>query len=301
MQLGFVTAIFPDLSFEEVLKFAASEQYDSVEVMCWPLGKAERKFAGVTHVDVLDFTQDQADDVSALCEKHGVGISGLGYYPNPLSGDAEEADVAITHLKRVIESAPLLGLKNVNTFIGADHTKNVEQNFDRFREVWPDIIRHAEDQGVYIGIENCPMLFTWDEWPGGKNMATSPVIWRRMFDAIPSAHLGLNFDPSHFVWQMLDYVKPMYEFKDRLFHTHAKDLKIERDRLAEAGILALGWSTPKIPGLGDVNWNRFISALTDAGYDGPVCVEVEDRAFERTLDLRKKSLRISRNVLRPLI
>lgn len=301
MQLGFVTAILPELSLEEVLRFASEESYDCVEAMCWPAGKAQRRYAGVTHVDVVDLTQTKADDVNALCDQYGVVISGLGYYPNLLSGDAEESRVSLEHLKRVIAAAPRLGLKNVNTFIGADHRLPLERNFDRFKETWPEIIRFAEDCDVYLGIENCPMLFSSDEWPSGKNLAYSPRIWRRMFEEIPSDHFGLNYDPSHMIWQMMDYLAPIHEFRHKLFHTHAKDMKIEQSRLNDEGILALGWSTPKIPGLGDVNWNRFLSALTDAGYDGPVCVEVEDRAFEQTLELRKKSLRISRNVLRPLI
>jgi sugar phosphate isomerase/epimerase len=163
------------------------------------------------------------------------------------------------------------------------------------------LIRFAEDHDIRIGIENCPMLFSQDEWPAGKNLAYSPAIWRRMFEAIPSKNFGLNFDPSHFVFQMMDYVAPIFEFRDRLFHTHAKDMKIERDRLDARGIFAMGWSTPKVPGLGDIDWSAWISALTDVGYRGPVCVEVEDDAFHDSLESRKRSLRISRNVLRPLI
>jgi sugar phosphate isomerase/epimerase len=301
MQLGFVTAILPDLKFSEVLQFAAVEKFDCVEVMCWPVGKAERKFAGVTHIDVSDFSQTAADDVRAQCDKHGVGISGLGYYPNILSADADEARVATEHVKKVIRAARQLGLKNINTFIGADHRRNADENFARFSQVWPELIRFAEDQDVRIGIENCPMLFTWDEWPAGKNLAYSPAVWRRMFEKIPSPHFGLNYDPSHMVWQMMDYLRPIYDFRDRLFHTHAKDMKIDRAKLDERGILGLAWSTPKIPGLGSVDWNAWISALSDVGYDGPVCIEVEDDSFRDSLEARKNSLRISRNVLRPLI
>lgn len=301
MQLGFVTAILPDLGFADVLKFAAEEQFDCVEVMCWPVGKAERKFAGVTHIDASEFTQAAADDVNALCQKHGVAISGLGYYPNILSADAEEGRVATAHLKKVISAARLLGLSNVNTFIGADHRRNADENFELFRKTWPDLIKFAEDHDMRIGIENCPMLFTWDEWPAGKNMAYSPAVWRRMFEAIPSRHFGLNYDPSHMVLQMMDYLRPIYEFRDRLFHTHAKDMKIDRQKLDDRGILGLGWSTPKIPGLGSIDWAAWISSLTDVGYRGPVSIEVEDDSFRDSLEARKRSLRISRNVLRPLI
>jgi sugar phosphate isomerase/epimerase len=301
MQLGFVTAILPDLSFADVLKFAAEEQFDCVEVMCWPVGKAERKFAGVTHIDVSDFTKAAADDIHAECQKHGIALSGLGYYPNILSADADERSVATEHLKKVISAARILGLSNVNTFIGADHRCNADENFALFRQTWPDLIKFAEDHDMRIGIENCPMLFSWDEWPAGKNMAYSPAVWRRMFEAIPSHHFGLNYDPSHMVLQMMDYLRPIYEFRDRLFHTHAKDMKIDRQKLDDRGILGLGWSTPKIPGLGAIDWAAWISSLTDVGYRGPVCIEVEDDSFRDSLEARKQSLRISRNVLRPLI
>lgn len=319
MQLGFVTAILPDLSFEEVLRYASQEGFDCVEVMCWPIGKAERKYAGVTHLDATEFTSTAADEVLALCDKHRVAISALGYYPNILSGHAEEASLATEHLKKVIRASKMLAERrspwmrtlempgaggagpNVNTFLGADHRQPLEHNFARFKQVWPDLIRFAEDHGVYVGIENCPMIFTADEWPSGKNLAYSPTIWRRMYETIPSPRFGLNYDPSHLVWMMMDYLEPLAEFRQRLFHVHAKDMKIERHKLNQQGILALGWSTPKIPGLGDVDWNRFLSALSDVGYRGPVCIEVEDDAFRPSLEARQRSLRISRNVLRPLI
>lgn len=319
MQLGFVTAILPDLSFEEVLRFASDEGFDCVEVMCWPVGKAERKYAGVTHIDVTDFTAAAADDVLALCDRYRVTISALGYYPNILSGNRDESQLTIAHLRKVVAAAATLATRkspwmrsmtsvpggtsgpNVNTFIGADHRQPLEHNLHQYAAVWPAIIQFAEEHGVYLGIENCPMLFTGDEWPSGKNLAYSPAIWRRMYEVIPSAHFGLNYDPSHLVWMMMDYVRPIKEFASRLFHVHAKDMKIERAKLDEQGILGLGWSTPKIPGLGEVEWPRFISALTDAGYDGPVCIEVEDDAFRRHLDDRKRSLRIARDVLKPII
>jgi len=301
MKLGFVTAIFPELDLSDVLAFAAAEDYDCVEVMCWPLGKAERKFAGVTHIDATDFTQAAADDVRALCDRHDVELSGLGYYPNLLSADEDESRLAKTHLKQVMNAAHLLGLRNVNTFVGADHRKNWDENLRRFDEVWPPLIQYAEERDLYIGIENCPMLFTFDEWPAGKNLAYSPAIWRRMFETIGSSHFGLNYDPSHLVWMMMDYVRPLYEFRSRVFHAHAKDMRIEPDKLNDVGILGLGWSTPKIPGLGQVDWNRFVSALTDIAFDGALCVEVEDDAFSENLEARKNSLRLSRNVLRPLV
>jgi sugar phosphate isomerase/epimerase len=300
MQLGFVSAILPDLSLEEVLRFASAEGYQCVEVMCWPKGKAERRYAGVTHLDVMQFGPAEAQQVHDLEAKTGVKISGLGYYPNALSPNAEEAAVAAEHIKRVILASAQLGLRQMNTFIGRDWTRSVDDNWPRFLEVWKPLVALAEKHQVRIGIENCPMLFTNDEWPGGKNLATSPAIWRRMYADIPSPNFGLNFDPSHLVWQQMDYVKPLVEFADRIFHVHAKDVKVETERLNEVGILAtpLQFHTPKLPGLGQIDWPRFLAALGKTGYQGSVCVEVEDRDFEGSLDLRKQSLRLSAAHLR---
>lgn len=301
MKLGFCSAILPDLSLDEVLAFAAGEGYACVEVMCWPPTKAERRFSGVTHIDVTDFTPERADEVRALTDKHGVAISALGYYPNPLDPDPVVAGAAVEHIGRVIHAAALLGLKNVNTFLGRDWHLTVDENWPRFLATWRPLIAFAEERGIRIGIENCPMLFSRDEWPGGKNLATTPPIWRRMFADIPSAHFGLNFDPSHFVFQQLDWMRALREFAPRLHHVHAKDMWLHRDKLADVGVFALPteYYLPRIPGFGEVNWALFIGTLIEVGYDGAVCVEVEDDTFGRTLDGRKNSLRISRQVLAP--
>jgi sugar phosphate isomerase/epimerase len=292
MKLGFVSAILPDLSLEQVLDFAGKTGYRCVEVMCWPAGKAERRYAGVSHIDCAALDAAGAEKIKKLMADTGVEISGLGYYPNPLTPDKAEADVSIAHLGKVIAAAKLLGLTNVNTFIGRDWTKSVEDNWPRFREVWPPLIKLAEENGIRIGIENCPMSFTKIEWPGGKNLATSPKIWRQMFQEIPSANFGLNFDPSHFVWQQMDYLKVLRDFADKMFHLHAKDARIDIDRLNDVGMLSYpnDYHTPKLPGLGDVKWGPFFATLGDIGYRGPICVEVEDRSFEGSLELRKASL-----------
>jgi sugar phosphate isomerase/epimerase len=254
----------------------------------------------VTHVDVTDFGRDDAAWVWETVAAAGIEISGLGYYPNPLAADRDEAQVYTDHLRKVILAAALLGLDRVNTFVGRDPAQSIEENWPRFREVWKPLVQWAEEHGVRIGIENCPMLFTRDEWPGGKNLAISPAVWRRMFEEIPSDHFGLNYDPSHLVWQQMDEVAPIREFAPRIFHVHAKDVRVHRDRLNHVGILAhpLEYHTPKLPGLGDVDWPGFFAALTDIGYTGPVCIEVEDRAYEGSLEDRKRSLTQSGRFLR---
>ena len=302
MHLGFVSAILPDLSLAELARFAADTGYTCVELMCWPVSKAERRYAGVTHVDVTDFTSARGDDVRRIMADANVAISALGYYPNPLSPNREESDLAVSHLRKVIQAAALLGLKTINTFIGRDWTKSVDDNWPRLLEIWKPLVKFAEGNGIRIGIENCPMLFTRDEWPGGKNIAVSPKIWRRLFNDL-GPNLGLNYDPSHMIWQRMDYLAPMRDFHDRLFHVHAKDVRIDCQRLNDVGILAhpSEYHTPKLPGLGDVNWGRFFSVLTDIGYTGAICVEVEDRAYEATLETRKASLVQSHTYLRNFI
>jgi sugar phosphate isomerase/epimerase len=303
MKLGFVSAILPEEPLDDVLAFAAKSGYSCVEVMCWPPGRADRRYAGVTHIDVQDLDDAQVAAIKKSCDSTGVAISGLGYYPNPLSADTLESEVAVAHLHRLIDAAPLLGINVVNSFIGRDPRKSVDENWPHFLQVWGPIIEHAEEKGVKIGIENCPMSFGADEWPGGKNLATSPAIWRRMFRDIPSPNFGLNFDPSHFVWQQMDYIGVLAEFKDRLFHTHAKDARTDLAALHQHGVLAYPklWHTPKLPGQGDVKWGAYLGALADTGYDGPVCVEVEDRAFEGSLEKRRESLVLAARYLRQFI
>ena len=300
IKIGFLSAFLADQTFEEVISFAAENKYSCVEIMCWPVGKAERRYAGVTHIDVTNLSEEKVDSIQSLLKEKSVGISGLGYYPNPLEADEKNAAAYIEHIKKVIDAANRLGLENVNTFIGRDHQRNIDDNFEKFKNVWPPIVKFAEEKGVKIGIENCPMFFSNDEWPGGKNLASSPAIWRRMFEEIPSANFGLNYDPSHLVWQFMDYVRPIHEFKDRIFHVHIKDAKVLRENLNEVGILAtpLSFHSPKLPGLGDVDWGKFFSALTEIGYNGPACVEVEDRDFEGSLEMRKRSLIQSREYLK---
>ncbi len=300
MKIGFVSAILADQSLNEVIDFASANDFSCVELMCWPKGKAERRYAGVTHIDISDINKNSAEIILEELSNKNVSISGLGYYSNPLSPNKEERTTAIQHIKNLIKAAQLLNVEVINTFIGRNWKKNLDDNWILFKEVWPPLIKLAEDHGIKIAIENCPMLFTNDEWPGGKNMAYSPSIWRRMFEEIPNDNFGLNFDPSHLVWLGIDYRKAIREFGSRFFHVHAKDVRIDHDKLYEHGYLGypLQYHTPKLPGLGDVNWGKFFSELSDTGYDGPVCIEVEDRVYEKNLQTRKNSLTQSARFLK---
>ncbi len=299
LDLGFVSAILADKSFEEVIDFASDNKFKCVEIMCWPQGKAERRYAGVTHIDVDKLDDIATEYITNYLNKKNVYISGLGYYPNPLDPDPNQSQVYFDHIKKVISAAAQLKIPVVNTFIGRDPSKNIADNLRVFAEKWPNIIQYAENVGVNIGIENCPMFFTNDEWPGGKNLATTPAIWDQMFEIIPNQNFGLNYDPSHMIWQHMDEIKPIYTYKDRLHHIHIKDVKVDIDKLDRVGIMAnpSEYHTPKLPGYGDVRWGRFFSALAEVGYRGPTCIEVEDRAFENSAEDVKASILISRNFL----
>lgn len=282
MQLGLVTAILPDSTFEEVIDYAAAVGFTCVEVCCWPKGKAVRRYAGVTHIDLNECDESKLMYYKKYAEDKGVAISSLAYYPNPLDADKEASDVAVSHIMKLIDASALMGINMVTTFIGRDKTKTVEENLDLYEKIWTPIVKHAEQKGVKIGIENCPMLYTVNEWPGGNNLACTPYIWREMFRRIDSPALGLNYDPSHPYLIGADYVKPVFEFKDKIFHVHFKDIQIYQDKVDEYGMFSYPalWHSPKLPGLGGVDFAKFVSALNDIRYDGAACIEVEDKAFE---------------------
>ena len=300
-QFGLLTAILDGWTYEEAVDIAAGLGFQCLEVACWPAGKAERRYAGVSHIDAERVLEDDAyaKHVTDYITGKGMHISSLAYYPNTMDPDTAKRTAAIDHLKALIRASAKLGVNMVSTFIGRDQAKSEEENLRLFQEIWPPIIELAEDQGVKVAIENCPMLFGEDQWPGGQNLMRSPALYRKLFDLIPSPNFGLNFDPSHYVWQQMDYVKTIYDFKDRIFHVHFKDIKLYPEKLAECGVMAypLDYMSPKLPGLGDVDWASFISALNDIRYSGDAVIEVEDKAFEDSREDILKSIALSKRYL----
>jgi sugar phosphate isomerase/epimerase len=302
MKLGLMTAALPSLALPELAEWAAGSGFGMLEIACWPVGKKDRRYGGVSHIDVATLDAAGAKQIRGMLTGFGLDISSLGYYPNPLHPDQAHRDEVIGHLKRVIDAAALLEVGIVGTFVGADQHKGADANLEEFARVWPPIVRYAGERGVKIAIENCPMLWP-DTWPGGSNVAYSPAIWRRMFEIIPDDNFGLNYDPSHLIWQFIDEVRPIAEFRERIFHVHAKDLEIDRELLYQDGVLGCGfrWEIPRLPGLGEVRWGRFMAALYAAGYDYVVSIEHEDRAFEGTEELVKRGFYLARDTLAPYI
>jgi sugar phosphate isomerase/epimerase len=304
MKLGLLTAAFPDSPLIDVADWAAANGFSMLEVACWPRAESPaRRYAGVSHIDVDGLGDGEAKELVADLATRGIEISGLGYYPNPLHPDPDHRAEVNGHLRKVIEAAARMGVPVVNTFIGADQQKTVQENFASFTQVWPDHVGFAADHGVKIAIENCPMIFTNDEWPGGQNLMRSPAIWRDIFGYLDGDTLGLNLDPSHLVWQMIDVERVVREFGSRIYHAHAKDMEVDPDGLYNHGVMSagMGWQVPRLPGLGQVDWGRFVAALYRAGYDHVLCVEHEDRDFEGSEEKVKAGFLIARDAVSPYV
>lgn len=301
MKLGILTVPFVGSTLAEVIDWSASVGFEALEIAAWPSAGGEtRRYAGTSHVAVEGMTKARASEVMGIMADKGLTVSALGYYPNSLHADQAHRDSVIGHLRSVITAASLMDVKVVNTFMGGDRTLTPDQNWARALHIFPDIISHAKDHGVTLAFENCPMIFSHDEWPGGHNIAYSPKIWRRIFEAWD---VGMNYDPSHLVWQMIDQTRFIAEFGAKMVHVHAKDLMIDRDGLYENGIMSLGigWQVPRMPGLGEVNWAATFAALYRAGYDGPVIVEHEDRTFEGSDEAIKRGFLLAKDVLGPFV
>ena len=161
MKLGLLTAAFGDRSLEDAAAWAAANGYEMLEVACWPAAGAEqRRYAGVSHIDVDNL---DVDAVHATLERHGVGISSLAYYPNNLHPDDTVREEVNGHLRKVIDAAHALGVDTVGTFIGNDKDRPLPENLDRFRKIWPSLVSYAGERDVKVAIENCPMIFSYDE------------------------------------------------------------------------------------------------------------------------------------------
>jgi len=304
MKLGLMTAALGEMELDDLAGWASDEAFQALEIACWPRVTGDRRrYAGVSHIDVDALDAAGAATIRRQIDDRGLEISSLAYYPNNLDPDPAVRAAAHEHLRKVIVAAEALGVGLVGTFIGRDQNRSVTDNLAEVAKIWPDLVRFAGQHGVTIVIENCPMIFSKDEWPGGKNLAYSPAIWRRLFEIVDADNFGLNLDPSHLVWQFIDYERAVREFGPRIRHVHAKDMEIDRNGLFEHGVMAtgVGWQIPRLPGLGEIRWDRFIAALYAVGYDGAISIEHEDRVFEGSEDLVKRGFLLARDVLKPYV
>lgn len=231
-----------------------------------------------------------------------IGISALIYCRNYLSTDPEEAAQHLAALRERIEFAGALGIDKVVTSTGIDKSvveglydrdpalrdrgnlirRIPAQSLDRVVDLFGPLVELAEKNNVRLCFENCPLM---------GNIAISPVLWKKIFERLPSDHLGLAYDPSHLVWEMIDPYTPLFEFKDKIFHVHAKDTAIDRVKLARTGILTdFSWWSYRIPGRGELDWRQLLGQLIAEGYDGTISLEHEDAAYEGSVEAVENGL-----------
>ena len=305
MKLGLLTAAFPDLTLEEVADWAGANGFETLEIACWPAGGGEkRRYAGVSHIDTESLDAAGAAAIRELLTARGLEISSLAYYPNHLHPDRAHRAEVNAHLGRVVDAAALLGVDVVGTFVGADPARSLTENLRSFAEVWPRARRPRDAPRASRSRSRTARCCS--RATSGRSART----WRarrtsgaRCSTSSPTQGFGLNLDPSHLVWQMIDYERVVYDFADRILHVHAKDMEIDRGGLYEHGVLSAGmnWQVPRLPGLGEVRWDRFCSALYAVGYDRWISIEHEDRAFEGDVELVKRGFLIARDALRPYV
>ncbi len=298
MKIGFLTGCL-NLSLEEIVVFASSAGFQALELSAWPVVNT-RDYSGST-IDVATMDSKKAEEINQLFRKHGLTISSLAYYDNNLHHDLEVREGYLQHLRQVIDAASLLGVELVGTFVGRDQTKTIAANMDEFEKVFMPLLSYAESKNVKIMIENCPMP-GWNADGWGGTISYSPEQWREMFKRVPNKNFGLNFDPSHLYWLGIDYIKAVSDFKDRIFHVHAKDTIIFKDKFYEYGIFGkqlnrksewdVGWWAYRMPGRGEINWAKFINALKEIGYDGVISIEHEDLEYEGTVEKVKEGLKL---------
>jgi sugar phosphate isomerase/epimerase len=299
MKLGFLTVCLGNMTLEEKAKWAGENGFEALEIACWP--KSNDRDYSSSDIDVDSLTQEEADRIKTFMKKYGLIISSLAYYDNNLDRDTEKRGLVNKHVKKVIDAAIMLETPYVGTFIGKNSDLSVKDNFDEFEKVFGELVGYAEEKGIKLMIENCDMR-GWQKPGEPGTISYSPELWEEMFRRVPSKSFGLNYDPSHLVLMLMDYMSPVMQFKDRIFHVHAKDGKILRDMLERYGVFdrqlgepnEWGYRQAKMPGLGEVDWKKFIKALKKVGYDYVVSIEHEDREYEGSEQKVKEGLLIAK-------
>lgn len=305
MYFGFLTLPLGCMPLEQKLEWAGQSGITAAEVACWPrLKEEDRRFSDL---DILNFNDADARCIRELTARTGVKISLLACYDNNLDADPDRRAFVNRYTRRCIDAAAAVGAAAVGTFVGRDLSKSIRSNLEDFRRVFLPLVEYAEARGVRLLIENCPQRCGHDEETVG-NIAIGPEIWEQMFRIIPSPFFGLNFDPAHLHWQMIDCVAAAREFAPRILHMHAKDVSIYPEKLARYGVsnrllgnpLAGYWQY-RLVGQGDIPWERLIAALRAGGFDGAVSLEhtkVKPEGRER--EIQADFVRM-RNFLAPMV
>jgi sugar phosphate isomerase/epimerase len=256
MRVGFIT------HYDRVadMDFAAQEGFFGLELMCWN----------------SDGLLEQAETVRQNMAERGLETITMGFWGNCL--DPKNREAWVRRETGLIDLATKWGVRKVAGFAGRDPSTDLDGNLKVFGEFWRPLAKRAEDAGIQICWENCPMFR-----PGSLesiNIATAPVVWERMFNEVDSPAVGLQFDPSHLYWLQVDYLSALRKFAPKVGLVHAKDTEILPYELARKGILGSGWWRYRLPGLGSIDWHTFLGQLREVGYKGDIAIEHEDPLYE---------------------
>jgi len=287
MKIGFLSQSLGALSFDEVAAWASENGFESLECGAWPQTKPRG-----SNLNVDGMTKSKANEISGMMTDLGLEISALGYYDNMLHADAAQRSANTKHLKKVIDAAEKLGVGLVGCFAGRNQNKKMDENIPEVKKVFTPLCKYAAGRGVRLMFENCPMPGWQFEGLVG-NIAINPDMWCKIFDALSDFEVGLNYDPSHLLWMGIDYISLVPEFADRIFHTHAKDTEILEEKYSRNGFFNRGFHgfwRYRLPGMGEVDWCRFLSVLGEHGFDGSLSIEHEDPVWAGSVEKNKKGL-----------
>ncbi len=303
MYLGYLTSCLPQVSLEEKIRFAKEQGFAALELACWPRSN-ERDYSA-SDIDVQNLTEAEAEQIRSQFEEAGLKISSLAYYDNNIHSDPEVRQRINQHTYKVIDAAVLLGVDMVGTFIGRNNEKSIPDSFEDFEEVFGPLVSYAEERGIKIIIENCPML-GWARKGEPGTISFSPELWDEMFRRVPNANFGLNFDPSHLFHLKIDYLPLIERYKERIFHVHAKDCEIIEEKFPEYGVFNAflgdeGWWRFRMPGSGQVDLPAMIAELDKIGYDGVISIEHEDPFYEGSVEKTYEGLLIGLEYLRTIL
>ena len=279
MKVGFCTQFK-----EEKIKFAQKTGFEMVEINVSP----------DSPLDPRTVKDDELKRARELLDKYRIKVGSLFHFFNYGAKDETERKTAIESFSRALQMAKILGTEIVavnGLVIEADLPAKIKY----FKKVFTEFAKKAEGKGIRIGLENCPHRL--------NNLAYSPKMWKIIFNEVPNKSLGLEYDPSHLFWQQIDYIKAIYDFKERIYAFHAKDTEILKENLKEGGILdglhGGNWWRSRLPGYGEIDWKRIFVALADIGYEGDISIEHEDPVFggERTNEGLKRGCRFLRQFI----
>ncbi|MFQ6097981.1 MAG: sugar phosphate isomerase/epimerase family protein [Armatimonadota bacterium] len=263
MEVGLLTAPFRNETLEHVARWAADAGFDALEVASGP----DSNHCDPTRVKARDIRA--VKDLLAEC---GIRLSSLACYRNTTETDPELRKQVLADMKRLVDVAAKLDVDIVCTMAG--FPVEGKSKMQTIEEVCPRVFgplcKHAAKRGVKIALEN------WFQ-TNIQNLA----MFQRLFEVVPDENFGLNFDPSHLVWQGIDHLHAVECFANRIFHTHAKDTEIRRHQLRWVGNQVRGWWRYVIPGSGVIHWGQYIACLKYNGFNGVLSIEHEDAAVGR--------------------